>query len=477
MNIVAALVCLCLSNVTAADTAPTYSATVSPTGQQTVKGWGCVAGDEYSGWNAKFTDKVAAQQAVFGDLGMTVDRILVNARAGTADGAVVQPYIDELCANIGLCKSKGTGQYLLGLFSCPTGMKTVAIDGSVDDKGHKVYLREDRYGAFSQYIVNLLDTIKKKGLPLPTAVSLQNEPNAPVPYDSCLYTPEQYRSVVKVVRARMDEAGYTTVPIIGYEAASYEQMEAVFGPNSSQLSSDPKLGHAVGAICAHSYRPWISNGWTPEKDPTAWDKVVQQYVDTTKGANRDLWQTEVCPYYGEKKPDYAAPRFQLAQALDTMRGLITDMAWVPNNYWMYYRGWADNEYAKNYPGTTLTWGDGVKNVIKSKSYYVLQTIFKSAPPGSVVHRVESDDPGLISKNSHRMDMVAFASGSAMTVVLTNPTTVEHHLNVKGLTGATADIYQTTLTRDMEKILTLPVQGSGLSSVALPAQSITVIVSR
>ncbi len=60
--------------------AATYSATVSSTGQQTIKGWGCNAD-----FDQAFPNRPLFQQALYVDLGLTMDRLQFGHDCGSDD--------------------------------------------------------------------------------------------------------------------------------------------------------------------------------------------------------------------------------------------------------------------------------------------------------------------------------------------------------------------------------------------------------
>jgi hypothetical protein len=147
------------------------------------------------------------------------------------------------------------------------------------------------------------------------------------------------------------------------------------------------------------------------------------------------------------------------------------MECVQNNYWFWWDGYAPG-IARN---EVLMSDDG--KYTKYPLFYVLQKIFTSVPPGSVCHPVTSNDPAFDTSSSIWMNAVAFETHSGTTVVLVNP----HHattltMNLAGVTGKFATVYQTTDNKNMRVVAGTGVVNGGVPKIQLPPWSVTVIVT-
>jgi len=99
-----------------------------------------------------------------------------------------------------------------------------------------------------------------------------------------------------------------------------------------------------------------------------------------------------------------------------------------------------------------------------------------------VRTVFTYNPNLIGSGTLGtfMDLVAFVNSSNMTVVLVNPTTNAIGMNVTGLTGNSANVYQIATAApyntDMTLIGSSVISGGTITNVNLAANSVTVIVT-
>ena len=152
------------------------------------------------------------------------------------------------------------------------------------------------------------------------------------------------------------------------------------------------------------------------------------------------------------------------------RRLISDMSCVRNNYWFWWDGYAPGIA----PNECLMSADGVT---KYPIFYVLSQIYKSVPVGSIARRLTSTDPGLVTSDAIWMDGVAFQNGNSTTAILVNPQAgTVSTTSLNGLTGTTANVYQTTSSQNMALVSSPAVSGGTISSITLPAWSVTVIVT-
>jgi glucuronoarabinoxylan endo-1,4-beta-xylanase len=65
------------------------------------------------------------------------------------------------------------------------------------------YLNPESYGAYADHLLCFADFMESNGAPL-YAVSIQNEPDVTVTYESCDWTPEQMTAILKEQGPRFD---------------------------------------------------------------------------------------------------------------------------------------------------------------------------------------------------------------------------------------------------------------------------------
>lgn len=434
--------------------AQTYTASVSPSGMQTVKGWGC---------NSYFATSSVPPEIVqdfYSELGMTIDRIYLDHNDGSdAAGNVNISAMNDVCTKIQALQAHGL-RYILCSWSPNIGMKKPSIIGSAD-------LRVGSEDAFTNYFVNICNFIKSKGLPLPIAISVQNEPTTTADYDSMHFIHEsqfnysQYYRVVEQLRSKLDEEGFQSVKLLGPEDGAYDTGKpwgcsmAFFGGNGfPAFRSYPALRSAIWGCSSHSYN------WGGSAIP------LEQWAASCEKWHKDKWMTE---YSYIENGEKDTPLIDIA--VMATRRLCSDMACVRNNYWFWWDGYVPN-IARN---EVLVSGDS--SYTKYPLFYVLQKIFRNATPGSVCHRVTSNDPLLTTKDAIWMDSVAFVNKHGSTVVLVNPDrNSSTKLDLSGLTGTKAEIYQTASGENMQLVDTESPAHGTISSLTLPPWSVTVVVT-
>ncbi len=309
-------------------------------------------------------------------------------------------------------------------------------------------------------VVNMLAYFTNHGCALPLITTMANEPSAPVGFMTTVPI-DQFQRVFQLCRTTMNNAGLSAEPLAFGENGECEyQLYYLNGDGFPALTSDPALDSAIGAFATHTYYPSLG--------------YHQQYLASlnTWANGRDSWETEYC-YNGDQVvagKDYTT---------GMMERFISDMVLLQVNYWEMWEVWNNNGPAAT---DTLCSGDGISAVTLPPAYYVFKKVFGHVTPGSTVRTVSTYDPALNGSGTLAsfMDLVAFVNSSNMTVVLVNPTTNAIAMNVTGLAGNSANVYQiataASFNTDMTLISSLAVSGGTITNVNLAANSVTVIVT-
>ena len=96
-------------------------------------------------------------------------------------------------------------------WSPPTWMK------DNNDMNHGGYLKKEYYGLWAEYFVRFLTEEKERGFET-AFVSIQNEPAAVQPWDSCIWSAEEEGEfAVKYLRPALDKAGFTKTGILVWD--------------------------------------------------------------------------------------------------------------------------------------------------------------------------------------------------------------------------------------------------------------------
>ena len=437
-----------------------YEVTLLPETYQTVNAWGIFPCSLSEWW----LDKYAAHTAIYRDMGINMVRIELRGECGDGDGNLIKEYMDCLAAHIQTAVDNGISDYLFSIWSPPAGMKTNnKIEGQNDD-GTRASLLPEKEEAFCQYVVTVLNELKRRGLPMPKVFSIQNEPNNAFNYyQCCYYTLEQYKRVFKLMRKTLDENGYKNIRMTGAEAPAYQDTKMWFGEGFSELEQDKEFADIIDVFSSHSYH---NPSYTQKQN-------IDDYVSATqKFPDKEVWQTEYSPAHNQEGQP------EIVRALGAMRVFTTDMAWMGTQGWFYWLGW-DPRYSisANHQEAILD-GDGITGVNKSLIYQTLAKVWKNAPAGSKVMRLETDDEAVVNTSDPQSDMVAFSSGNKNVILFMNSSKEDKIYNFNGLNGSSVEVYTAVSTESgLAQIENRNLTGGRISDVFIPAYSINVIITQ
>ena len=226
-------------------------------------------------------------------------------------------------------------------------------------------LNESSYSAFAAYLKSFADYMAANGAPL-YAISLQNEPDATVTYESCSWNGTQFLNFMK-----------NNAASIGTRVMMPESQNFV------HALSDPTLNDSVAAsntaiIAGHLYGGGLTSY------PLA----------TTKG--KDFWMTE----YLDLDTTWAGTSGTVATGVLSTGKQISDCMKVGMNAYVWW-------YLVRYYGPIDESG------VVTKRGYVMSQFARFVRPGSV--RLFSTDYGARSK----VDVTAYRNGSKIVLVAVN----------------------------------------------------------
>lgn len=160
----------------------------------------------------------------------------------------------------------------------------------------------------------------------------------------------------------------------------------------------------------------------------------------------------------------------MEHALETSQRLAREMAYIPCNYWTWWQGW----YPVSPKSEVLISGVDDKKLTVSKTYYVLQKLWHSAPAGSIVHRVSSSDSQIRGYDPFEVQCVAFQFEKRSTLLIINATSLQKTLQISGFRGKTATPFLTDGKNDMKPQKRIRVRGNAVSW-KMPKRSILILV--
>jgi len=413
---------------------------------QPVLGWGCF---QLRG----LEDQPASTQQMFYDLGMTYVRLELRPECGNAEGMVDAASMDHLVGQIKLAKRHGITKYILSIWSPPDGMK-------LPDKTHlgksaaggPEYLNPDYEDRYMKYLTAAVNYLKAAGCNGPTAISIQNEPDAePEPWDGCRYVDSPaavnlWRRVLVKLRATLNSHGDQNVEIIGPETSKCANATALLSP----VETLP-----LGGIAYHSYD-------VSQTGPLA---------GIIASLHKPVWMTEWSD---------VGQHDDLVATVDTVRRMNSDLVDMKTNYWTWWYGWRQ---WNDFDGEELliTRDDGTLR--STRLYSMFKRLWSTVRPGWHVTPIASVDPDLRGSGAGsgwpQVEMIAFRDPGHRTAVIlvANPTKSPRTFTFTGLPSRarTASIYEWS-EADVVPVRSVAVTNGEIADVQLPAYGVQMYVT-
>jgi O-glycosyl hydrolase len=451
----------------------TSTAAVSGSPSQMLKGWGIYP----AAGTGAFWNKSAIQTAVY-SLGTTfvreqIDPALYVSGTTVANIVLNQSLLTAYIAKLQVAYNSGASSYVMSVWSPPASMKTNnSLAAWIDYNGDGIveanelgYLSTASEPAFVAFLTKVMLSIKAAGFPLPTMLSIQNEPEHASTYAGCIYTPAQWQKVIQDVRGAFDYNGLASVGLFGPETGTYganiysnyitDTPGFMGGPGFPALDT-AYLNHSVGAYAHHMYG----------------ECNVPQMQDAMAAHPKDAWLSE----FSEIELD---DQSELNRTIDMLRAIGAAMVIVPHNYWAWWNGYASSTGAPD--GQSLV--GGTTTPIYTKRYWALKKLFNTVRPGWTVRTMTSSDPSLYTalgsqdQCSARIDLVAFVNGdwTQTAVLMTNVSSTTREITVSGLEGSTVTPYLTNSSNDMLQETTQTVTNH-TATLWLPPESAVLAVT-
>jgi len=309
---------------------------------------------------------------------------------------------------------------------------------------------DDYYPAYARWLADWAKKFKSKvGTDL-TAISVQNEPDFPQIYASCVFSAEQIADLVQVVGEVFEKEGLGHIKI-----AHADDMVSSFGYMEAYTMTIPKAAAQADIVAMHGY----SNGVSPADNNVAASKwrTIYSFANGQNAAKKKLetWMTETSGFLnwdggtmdGKEKPG--------AQDLGT--AMFHAFKHGKISAWFWWRmstsssGWKDE--------TLILKGN------KLKQYHVSRQFFKFIRPGAVMVEVDDDadsDVGVIAFNHKK--------NNTLTLVCINSAKSGKEIVLQGtLLPDKFDMFVTNASKNCEKT------GTVSKTVTLPSSSIVTLV--
>ncbi|MBD3241457.1 MAG: hypothetical protein GF331_12785, partial [Chitinivibrionales bacterium] len=328
-------------------------------------------------------------------------------------------------------------KFIASCWSPPAWMKDLSrdvYDGHCSN-GPNVcggHLATAHYQEFAEFMVAYYRTIERDCGVQMYGLSIQNELAFIEPYKSCVYTPEEYRDVLKVVRARFDAEGID-VRLFGAE----DMAQALANrPYFGVVNMDPEAKAALDAVAVHGY----SNGVDPTPAGgvfTVWSNVAR----VGDGMGKPVWMTETSGFATNWNG-----------ALELAVTMHVTLSAADLTLWAF---WALDE------NKLSTSGLANNNAHTNRSYAAKQ-YYRYVRPGAVRIEAQSDDDNVAVTAYHH------PGDNTLAIVLINWSNSSQNVSLSGDGLPQFTAYRSDASQGCAN------SGSVTSSTTLPAQSVTTL---
>ncbi|PAP75047.1 T9SS type A sorting domain-containing protein [Rubrivirga marina] len=293
-------------------------------------------------------------------------------------------------------------------------------------------LRDDRYDAYAAHLDAFVDYMASNGVEI-YAVSVQNEPDIQVSYESCDWTPEEIR------RFMAESAGAIGTRVIAPESFHFDH------DWSDPTLNDPEAAANLDIVGGHIYGSGL------EPYPLAKEK------------GKDLWMTEHLTE-SRRSADVWPLALEVGEEIqDVMFAGVNAYVW-----WYvvrYYGPIADGETSATSPDDPYS----AKGEVTKKGH-VMSQFARFVRPGFV--RLHTDRPTRFSS----VTATAYAGDGELVIVAINRTDTARDVSFS-LEGGTAGTFRRTVTsetQDAVRLADVAASGGALAVTLGPSSATTFV---
>jgi glucuronoarabinoxylan endo-1,4-beta-xylanase len=378
---------------------------------------------------------------LFSDLGTSIYRLRVWTGIEPVNGTFNFNTTDEYQVwTATQAKNRGVTKFFASVWSPPGWMKNTGIETGGG------YLLPSMYDEFADWLAAYVTGYQKYHNITIGWISIQNEPDYTGTWETCTYTPQQMRDVIKVVGEKFSAENISTKIVIPETSGMSEAPGYI-----STIMSDPEAAKYVDVFANHLYD--ISDFFSPDAG-ISW---LQAVARSGTQYNKPIWQTE----YGYSGTDAGNFREALYTAWTihdvlTFEGASAYLVW--ELFWY--------------------WGSGLISInLNSNSYaitpkfYAVKQYFKFITPGSRRISAVANNPNIlvsayINETNGKVTIVAINKGQ---------NSITTAFNLKSAAAASFEQYRTSISENCTHIGEIPVSSNSFNAT-LPSQSITTFVA-
>ena len=326
----------------------------------------------------------------------------------------------------------------LKIFASPWSMpaewktdNTTASRFAITGGGYRpVYLKEEHYADYAQYLNDFVSFMKENGVEL-EAISLQNEPDYQVDYAGCIWTPAQ---MVKFIKEQGDKIN---CKIIAPESVGISDSYA------NAFNNDPAVLANFDIFGGHQYG------------------AIQSGLLNVQAKGKEVWMTEFLINWNA---DNGTRNYSWQRDAFDFAGKVNEAMLANVNAWVHYA-------TKRYYGLM---GDGQFGTVAgeiTKRGNVLSHYAKYVTGAKRIQNTWNDNTSQLSGSSYISE-----AGDKVFVVVINPSANSYNLlvDLPFLSTSGKSVTTTATTSLVENDLTLTAE-TARPNVTIGASSITTLV--
>jgi glucuronoarabinoxylan endo-1,4-beta-xylanase len=253
-------------------------------------------------------------------------------------------------------KKRGVNYFWSAAWSMPAWMKD---NNDIKNGGH---LLPAHYQDYAEYLAKYVKEYKTRfniGL---KAISLQNEPDVSINYQSCVWNSTQFLNFIKNNLGPVFAEQGINSKIVFPEPSSFKMI----GKYADSAMNDPEARKYINIISAHQY----DQPYRPQNGSFPRDTLEETYAPA-KTYGKELWESEIS--FIEGKPDYGI-QLGLGAALLIHNAMVKAQV-NAYSWWAFLNSWGDNEGLADLTGNTFK---------VSKRLYAFGNFSKFVRPGYVM---------------------------------------------------------------------------------------------
>jgi O-glycosyl hydrolase len=338
-----------------------------------------------------------------------------------------------------------------------TGVYPARLNGAIDWSRPDVWgrLRREVFADYADLLADYVSNFEERmGAPL-AILSIQNEPNWKVEYESAYWSGEDFRDFLIHVNQRFPRKGITLGEGgLGIMIPEFENFNINFDEMIKPSLDVPEVNRIISHIALHQY----NGAWDPS--PRAGAKEFPEILETGKR----FWQTEVSGS-GPHLPAGAG----IDNALYYARMIHFDFTLVQMNAFLFWWLWTNGG---DLAGALIRVEDG-DTIIPSLRLFAMGQYSRFIRPGW--HRIESDTEVI-----NRVYSSAYRSpdSNEIAIVIINDRTSAQtvSLDLEGAVFSELALWRTSANESLQSIGRQNISRN-TANVTLPPKSISTFYGR